>query len=230
MALLKRHRDLIIEIESFQGDVEQLRVIEDGVGEGTEEEFSEEYSTETRLVPQDYFEDEIIEKTEYTTVTEERPVPQVKALYPFNGQDQLEMTKNEILFLLSKTNADWWNVRKSNGVDGFVPANYVKEIEPKRVLVQVRKPKITKETKQVKKTKMVLQQFNVIKRKPEKQNLAPKIAQVLNGYNEIVQLGETRLNNLIQSIKLHDFFSECDDFERWLGEKKKQLNLESDSI
>ena len=32
------------------------------------------------------------------------------------------------------------NHRKVNGTNGFVPANYVKEIEPKLVSVEVKKP------------------------------------------------------------------------------------------
>jgi spectrin beta len=63
----------------------------------------------------------------------------------------------QVMFLLSKTNNDWWNVRKATGQDGFVPANYVKEIEPKVVLAQVRKPEVVRDVKKVKKTKMVLQ-------------------------------------------------------------------------
>jgi spectrin beta len=29
------------------------------------------------------------------------------------------------MLLLNKTNSDWWNVRKADGTDGFVPASYV---------------------------------------------------------------------------------------------------------
>lgn len=32
------------------------------------------------------------------------------------------------MFLLDKTNSDWWNIRKANGDNGYVPANYVKEV------------------------------------------------------------------------------------------------------
>lgn len=45
------------------------------------------------------------------------------------------MTKGETMFLINKTNPDWWSVRKADGTDGFVPANYVKEIEPRIVPV-----------------------------------------------------------------------------------------------
>ena len=67
------------------------------------------------------------------------------------------MAKGEVMFLLNKTNPDWWNVRKADGKDGFVPANYVREIEPKVVQVQVRRPEKIVEMRRVKKTKMVKQ-------------------------------------------------------------------------
>jgi hypothetical protein len=35
-----------------------------------------------------------------------------------------------------QSNKDWWNVRTVSGQDGFAPATYLKEVEPK--LVQVR--------------------------------------------------------------------------------------------
>ena len=81
---------------------------------------------------------------------------QVRSLYAFNGQG-MTMAKGEVMFLLNKTNPDWWNVRKADGTDGFVPANYVREIEPKVLQVQVRRPEKIVEMRRVKKTKMVKQ-------------------------------------------------------------------------
>lgn len=46
----------------------------------------EEWVNETRLVPQEIWETEVVEKVEHKTIMEERKVPQVKSLYPFNGQ------------------------------------------------------------------------------------------------------------------------------------------------
>lgn len=46
----------------------------------------EEIVNETRLVPQDYWEEEPIERIEHRTVVEDRKVPQVKSLYAFQGQ------------------------------------------------------------------------------------------------------------------------------------------------
>ena len=42
--------------------------------------------------------------------------------------------------LIQKTNNDWWSARRNNGQEGYVPANYVKEIEPKVYRKVVKKP------------------------------------------------------------------------------------------
>ena len=63
-----------------------------------------------------------------------------------------------MILLLNKTHSDWWNVHKADGSDGFVLANYVREIEPNIVQVQVRDPKKIHEMQCFKKTGMV-QQF-----------------------------------------------------------------------
>ncbi len=65
------------------------------------------------------------------------------------------------MFLLNKTNQDWWSVRKANGQDGFVPANYVHEIEPKVMQVAVRKPERISTLQRVMKTKLVKQTIPV---------------------------------------------------------------------
>jgi spectrin beta len=72
----------------------------------------------------------------------------------------------QVVFLLNKTNDDWWHVRKATGKDGFVPANYVKEIEGKRVPVQVRQPFTVQDFRRVKRTRMVKKSFPVRKPKP----------------------------------------------------------------
>lgn len=56
---------------------------------------AEEWVNETRLVPQEFWEEEEVERLEYRTVNEDRPVPQVKSLYPFNGQGMV-MAKGEV--------------------------------------------------------------------------------------------------------------------------------------
>jgi len=60
------------------------------------------------------------------------------------------------MMLVQKRNNDWWLVRKndSSGTEGFVPANYVKDHEPKVVKKVVRKKVTIPETVMVKKTVM----------------------------------------------------------------------------
>ena len=56
----------------------------------------------------------------------------MKTLYPYQGHG-LDVKKGEVIFLLEKTNLDWFNIWKNNGDNGYVPANYIKEIDHKIV-------------------------------------------------------------------------------------------------
>lgn len=69
----------------------------------------------------------------------------------------------QVMFLLSKTNPDWWSVRKANGQDGFVPANYVREVEPKIMQIPMRRAEKVHGVQRVKKTKMIKQMVPVKK-------------------------------------------------------------------
>lgn len=42
--------------------------------------------------------------------------------------------------MLEKTNSDWWKAQRENGQHGYLPSNYVKEIEPRIIKKVVRKP------------------------------------------------------------------------------------------
>lgn len=135
--------------------------------EALQELEQEEWVKEVRLVPQDYWEEEPVERIEFRTVLEERQVPQVRSLYAFSGPG-MSMLKGEVMFLLNRTNNDWWNVRKADGTDGFVPANYVREIEPKVVQVHVRRPEKIREMQRVKKTRKVKQIVPIRRVRPAK--------------------------------------------------------------
>ena len=158
-----RHRDLQEKIQSIEPDVTR-------VGQVGEKLSSSNYSSEAlylaadpgrleeteKMVPVETWEDEPFERTEIQRVIEERKVPQVRTLYPYKGHG-MEVKKGEMMFLLDKTNQDWWNIRKSSGETGYVPANYVNEVEPKLVSVEVKKPIVVKDVKKVKKTQYIRQ-------------------------------------------------------------------------
>ena len=158
-----RHKDLQEKIQSIEPDV--IRA-----GQVGEKLSSSNYSSEAlylaadpgrleeteKMVPVETWEDEPFERTEIQRVIKERKVPQVRTLYPYKGHG-MEVKKGEMMFLLDKTNQDWWNIRKSSGETGFVPANYVNEVEPKLVSVEVKKPIVVKDVKKVKKTQYIRQ-------------------------------------------------------------------------
>lgn len=111
-----------------------------------------------------------------------------------------------MLFLLNKTNGDWWNVRKADGRDGFMPANYVREIEPKVLQVQVRKPETVLDTKKVKKTRMVPR---VVKSKG-KSKPVPAKRQSSQAQEEPVEIRMNRLseryNSLVNTAEVNIFY------------------------
>ncbi|CAC5355939.1 SPTB [Mytilus coruscus] len=97
--------------------------------------------------------EEEIEKEVMQDVIETRKIPQVKVYHAYIGQG-MKVEKGEVLLLIQRTNSDWWQIRKDNGTEGFVPANYVKEIQPKVSQKVIRKPTKVKEKVKVKKTVM----------------------------------------------------------------------------
>ncbi|XP_076180788.1 spectrin beta chain, non-erythrocytic 5 kst isoform X2 [Ptiloglossa arizonensis] len=251
-ALLQRHKDLEGELNAYKGDVQSLnmqaeKLIKSGIStlelsadpEPVAELEQEEWSKEMRLVPQDEWVDEVVEVMKPKTVLKDAVVPQVKSLYPFKGQG-MHMAKDEVMFLLNKMNPDWWSVRKADGVDGFVPANYVREVEPKVIQVQVRMTEKVLVTQRVKKTKMVKQMVPVRRVKSIKSTVKPikrktasdgdsvekRQKKINDTYSELQELAVKRHALLEDAIRLHGFYRECDDFEKWIKDKEKMLRAD----
>ncbi|XP_055911888.1 spectrin beta chain, non-erythrocytic 5 isoform X2 [Eupeodes corollae] len=254
-ALLQRHRDLQGELNAYSGDILNLnqqaeKLIKAGIctlelsaePEQLPEVEQEEWVNETRLVPKEVWEEELVEKLEHKKVTETKLLPHVKALFPFDGQG-MKMDKGEIMLLKNKTNNDWWCVRKDNGTEGFVPANYVKEIEPLPVACIVTKPEKVKTKQKVKKTILVRQVVPVRRIKPssvsqikplvkrrsstninDNSDSVEKRQKRINvTYDELQEMAQRRHALLEDSIHLFGFYRECDDFEKWMKDKEKMI-------
>ncbi|XP_054722410.1 spectrin beta chain, non-erythrocytic 5-like [Uloborus diversus] len=243
-ALLQRHARLESEIKAYSSDIERLNeqaelMIKSGMAtyflsETVQEPDAEEWVEEVVIAPVDEWVEEIYDKEVVKEVMEDRKIPQVRAMYKFSGQD-IEIDKGEVMILLQKTNADWWNVRKTNGHDGFVPANYVTEIEPK--IVRKRNQKVVKvpEKRKVKKTvmkkqivkkkKQQLPYKKVLSRSPSKSQefIQKKQKNINESYTELIELSKARRHYLEDSIQLYSFYRECDDFEAWMKEKDRVL-------
>ncbi|XP_065083239.1 spectrin beta chain, non-erythrocytic 1 isoform X3 [Ochlerotatus camptorhynchus] len=258
-ALLQRHRDLQGELNAYSGDILNLnqqadKLIKAGIctldlsaePEPAQELEQEEWVNETRLVPKEVWEEEPVERLERKAVTENKLLPHVRALYPFDGQG-MKMAKNEIMILQNKTNPDWWNVRKTDGAEGFVPANYVKEIEARPVACLIQKTEKVKVMQKVKKTILVKQVISVKRVRPAKvSQVKPLVKRRTEGdtsidsndsvdkrqkdinstYDQLQELAERRRALLEDSICLFRFYRECDDFEKWIKDKEKMLRTD----
>ncbi|XP_076029013.1 spectrin beta chain, non-erythrocytic 5 kst isoform X3 [Oratosquilla oratoria] len=250
-ALLQRHNRLESEIKAYEGDIKTLndqgqKLIKSGISSlilssqnqssVDEEEQQEEWTHEVQLVPQEYWEEVPVENVEERVVMEERVMPQVIARYPFEGQG-MKMAKGEHMFLLNKTNKDWWSVRKPSGEEGFVPANYVREVEPKKIQVRVKKPVKVRDVERVKKTKMVKQTVPVKKVKPkapprskrgieDNETVEKRLKTINSSYDQLQHLAQQRHLLLEDSIKLFAFYKECSGFETWMRDKEKIIKAD----
>eukprot|EP00092_Neocalanus_flemingeri_P017139 GFUD01018536.1.p1 GENE.GFUD01018536.1~~GFUD01018536.1.p1 ORF type:complete len:428 (+),score=136.20 GFUD01018536.1:157-1440(+) len=182
-----------------------------------------------KLVPTEVWEDEPFERTEIQRVIEERKVPQVKTLYPYQGHG-LDVKKGEIMFLLDKTNQDWWNIRKNNGENGYVPANYVKEIDPKIVSVEVKKPIVVKDVRKVKKTQYIKQKTPLSNQKSGKDIIDERQTAIKDSYVLLNKLSRERQEILQNSLQLFDFYSECEDFNKWMKDKSKAIAADENDV
>ncbi|XP_078000869.1 spectrin beta chain, non-erythrocytic 5-like isoform X3 [Glandiceps talaboti] len=245
-ALLVKHERLEEEIAAYEDDIKrlgeqaQLMISADAANAKlmSPTKDDDEYVTELVDIPYDVEETHIIEKEVMKEFIEEKKFPQVKAMYAYKGQG-MEVPKGEVMLLVSKTNKDWWNVRRVNGQEGFVPANYIKIIEPKVIQKKVqRKIKVPEKVK-VKKTKF--KQELVKKRKAgtslarsssfrrekaahfDKDNVEMRQLTINNTYKRLCKLSKARHRYLEDAIKLYSFYRECDEFEDWMKEKEKAL-------
>lgn len=254
-ALLARHRDLQGELNAYMGDILNLnqqadRLIKAGIctldlnsaePEPMLEVEQEEWVNETRLIQKEVWEEEPVEKIEHRMITENRMVPHVRASYAFEGQG-ISIVKGEIMILLNKTNDDWWSIRKMDGSEGFVPANYVKEIEARPVPCLVPKTEKIRTMQRVKKTVLVRQVVPVKRMKPLKMSqvrplVKHRSANDVNDndsvekrqkrinatYDQVQLTAQKRYALLEDSICLFAFYRECDDFEKWIKDKEKML-------
>ncbi|KAJ8045597.1 Spectrin beta chain, non-erythrocytic 1 [Holothuria leucospilota] len=236
--LFQRHQALEEEIQAYENDIKKLAVQardlvskykpsqenndlttdKENGQEGVEIENNNQEKADLREV-------EVIED-----VIEEKKYPQVKALYKYAAYG-MKVAKGEVMILVEKSNADWWQVKCSNGQQGFIPANYVKETAAKVV-----KKKVQKKVKKIvevpsdksKNDSNKMQKYSskgMSKRKSlvDGESIAARQKGIESTYVRLRKLARARKMYLRDSIKLFTFYRECDEFETWMSSKEKIL-------
>uniref|UniRef100_A0A3Q3QVI0 Spectrin alpha chain, non-erythrocytic 1 n=1 Tax=Monopterus albus TaxID=43700 RepID=A0A3Q3QVI0_MONAL len=126
----------------------------------------------------------------------------VLALYDYQEKSPREVTmkKGDILTLLNSTNKDWWKV-EVNDRQGFVPAAYVKKLDPTQSSSRE----------------------NLL---DEHGSIALRQDQIENQYGTLLDLGEKRKDMLEKSCKKFMLFREANELQQWINEKESTLTNE----
>uniref|UniRef100_A0A4W5RSU6 Spectrin alpha, non-erythrocytic 1 n=1 Tax=Hucho hucho TaxID=62062 RepID=A0A4W5RSU6_9TELE len=137
----------------------------------------------------------------------------VLALYDYQEKSPREVTmkKGDILTLLNSTNKDWWKV-EVNDRQGFVPAAYVKKLDP---------------TQSSSRENLLDEQGSIGLRQDQIEN-HPKIPypQYLSSVHSCISLGEKRKDMLEKSCKKFMLFREANELQQWINEKEGALTNE----
>uniref|UniRef100_M3XK81 Spectrin alpha chain, non-erythrocytic 1 n=2 Tax=Latimeria chalumnae TaxID=7897 RepID=M3XK81_LATCH len=126
----------------------------------------------------------------------------VLALYDYQEKSPREVTmkKGDILTLLNSTNKDWWKV-EVNDRQGFVPAAYVKKLDP---------------TQSASRENLLEEQGSIALRQE----------QIDNQYGSLLEMGEKRKDMLEKSCKKFMLFRETNELQQWINEKETALASE----
>ncbi|XP_063792528.1 spectrin alpha chain, non-erythrocytic 1 isoform X5 [Pseudophryne corroboree] len=191
-ALLKKHEALMSDLRAYGSSIQSLR--------------EQAQSCRQQVAPTD----------------DETGKELVLALYDYQEKSPREVTmkKGDILTLLNSTNKDWWKV-EVNDRQGFVPAAYVKKLDPAQ--------SASRENLLEEQGSIALRQEQI-----DGQPLIPKEAgsvslrmnQVEELYHNILEMGEKRKDMLEKSCKKFMVFREANELQQWINEKEAALTNE----
>ncbi|XP_072287916.1 spectrin alpha chain, non-erythrocytic 1 isoform X3 [Pyxicephalus adspersus] len=146
----------------------------------------------------------------------------VLALYDYQEKSPREVTmkKGDILTLLNSTNKDWWKV-EVNDRQGFVPAAYVKKLDPAQSAS--RENLLDEQGSIALRQEQIDGQAMVIK---EAGSVSLRMNQIEELYHNILEMGEKRKDMLEKSCKKFMLFREASELQQWINEKETALTNE----
>ena len=252
--LLENHTKLEEVIKSYSSEIDRLKgmgkkisdsssTLFSGAGQPVVESAPVPETQETVTREEIEVEEEIMEEREVEEeVVKHITTPQVMTMYAYSGQG-MSFGKGENFELCKKHNSDWWLVRRiSDKKQGYVPANYVREIDPliteqkstQKVKVQV--PVIVKRKKVVEKVQSSPRSSMgagsrmagmVTKQKAlDVSSVMARVQALMRQYEGLEKSAVNRHKKLENYIELFGFFRECETLEMWMRERSAFIRTE----
>ncbi|XP_056289085.1 spectrin alpha chain, non-erythrocytic 1 [Pseudoliparis swirei] len=145
----------------------------------------------------------------------------VLALYDYQEKSPREVTmkKGDVLTLLNSTNKDWWKV-EVNDRQGFVPAAYVKKLDPTQ---SSSRENLLDEHGSIALRQDQIQSQLLLK---EVCSVSVRMKQVEELYGALLESGDKRKDMLEKSCKKFMLFREASELQQWIHEKENTLTNE----
>ena len=170
-ALLKKHEALMSDLEAFKNTIKDLK-----------EQANNCRQQETPVI-------DMIGKE------------CVMALYDYTEKSprEVSMKKGDVLTLLNSNNKDWWKV-EVNDRQGFVPAAYVKKIDPGLTASQ--------------------QQLVA------SSSVGHRQSQIDKTYENLLELGNIRRKRLDETCKAYQLVREAQELSNWIKTKEQHATIQ----
>ena len=125
----------------------------------------------------------------------------VMALYDYTEKSprEVSMKKGDVLTLLNSNNKDWWKV-EVNDRQGFVPAAYVKKIDPGLTASQ--------------------QQL------VDSSSVGARMVQIDKLYDNLIELGTQRRKRLEETCQAYKLVREAQELSNWIKTKENHATIE----
>uniref|UniRef100_A0A2K5MZW7 Spectrin alpha chain, non-erythrocytic 1 n=1 Tax=Cercocebus atys TaxID=9531 RepID=A0A2K5MZW7_CERAT len=192
-ALLKKHEALMSDLSAYGSSIQALR--------------EQAQSCRQQVAPMD----------------DETGKELVLALYDYQEKSPREVTmkKGDILTLLNSTNKARHREWLLNDRQGFVPAAYVKKLDPAQSAS--RENLLEEQGSIALRQEQIDNQTRITK---EAGSVSLRMKQVEELYHSLLELGEKRKGMLEKSCKKFMLFREANELQQWINEKEAALTSE----
>jgi len=98
------------------------------------------------------------------------------------------------------------------------------------VIVEVKKPIVVKDVRIVKKTQHIKQRAPLNNQKSGKDIIEEHQIAIKDSYDLLNKLSRERQEIMQNSLQLFDFYSECEDFNKWMKDTSKAIAADENDV